>query len=150
MKILFMDFTLPYLINDSGDGVGGWAVELGAWLRGLGEIGHQAGVLTWKGATDYIEKEVNFDLLDTYDPDRGVKVLKYFYYYIPSMLRTARKYNPDIIIQATACLNTGIMAFIASRIGVPFVYRVANVGFHTQGMRVTIGHLYYVRPGVDI
>ena len=42
------------------------------------------------------------------------------------MLRAAREFRPDVIIQACCGLNTGIMGFIANRLSVPFIYRVAN------------------------
>jgi glycosyltransferase involved in cell wall biosynthesis len=126
MKILFIDFLLPHLIKDDGKSVGGWTVQLSSWLKGIEYVGHQAGVLTFKGASDYVGSKVYFDILDTYDPKKGLKILKYFYYYIPTLLSRARQYKPDVIIQAPASLYTGVMAFIASRISVPFVYRVAN------------------------
>ena len=50
MKILFVDFTLPYLLKDSEYPVGGWAVELNTWLKGLSANNIHAGVLSWKGA----------------------------------------------------------------------------------------------------
>ena len=126
MKILFRDFFLPYLLKDSDYPVGGWAVELSTWIKGIVNNCHKVGVLTWQGASDYVGKKNNFDLLDTYDPRKGVKILKHFYYYIPSMLKATRKYEPDIIIQACCGFSTGVMAFIDNQTRVPFVYRVAN------------------------
>ena len=126
MKILFLDFTLPYLIKDSNYPVGGWAVELQTWLQGLKQTKVKTGVLTWKGASEYVGDSKDVRLLDTYNPRQGIKILKYFYLYIPAMLRAAREFRPDVIIQACCGLNTGIMAFIANRLSVPFIYRVAN------------------------
>jgi len=126
MKILFIDFSLPYLLKDSNYPVGGWAVELQTWLQGIKQAGAETGVLTWKGASEYVGRPLDFELLGTYNPKQGIKVLKYFYLYIPAMLRAARAFKPDVIIQACCGLNTGIMAFIANRLGVPFIYRVAN------------------------
>ena len=126
MKILFIDFTLPYLLKDSSHPIGGWAVQLNAWINGLRTNGHQVGVLTWKGTGSFVNKKLDFDLIETYDPNRGIKILKYFYNYIPALYKGAAEYGPDVIIQACAGLNTGIMAFIADRLNIPFIYRVAN------------------------
>lgn len=126
MKLLFIDFTLPYLLKDSIYPVGGWAVELNSWINGLCSNGHQVGVLTWKGANRFVNKKLNFDLIETYDPDKSIKILRYFYYYIPTLYKKAAQYKPDVIIQACSGLNTGIMAFIADRLNIPFIYRVAN------------------------
>jgi len=126
MRCLFLDFTLPYLVRDSEYPVGGYAVELQTWLKGLVKNGTECGVLTWKGAKKYVANDLDFELLETYDTDKGVKIAKYFYSHIPAMLKATKKFNPDVIIQACCGLNTGIMAYVASRLNVPFVYRVAN------------------------
>jgi len=126
MKLLFIDFTLPYLLRDTDYPVGGWAVELNAWIYGLRANGHHVGVLTWKGAKKFVNKNLDFDLIETYDPDKGIKIIKYFYYFIPTLYKEAYNYNPDVIIQACAGLNTGIMAFIAKRLKIPFMHRIAG------------------------
>jgi len=126
MKILFIDFTLPYLLKDTSYPIGGWAVELNAWINGLRANGHEVGVLTWKGANAFVNKKLDFDLIETYDPDKGIKIFKYFYNYIPTLYRKAAQYEPDVIIQACAGLSTGIMAFIADKLNIPFIHRAAN------------------------
>jgi glycosyltransferase involved in cell wall biosynthesis len=126
MKLLFVDFTLPYLLKDSQYPVGGFAVQLSSWLKGLVANGCQVGVLSWKGAKNYVNQNTDFDLLDTYDPNKGLKVVKYFYYYIPTLIVVTKKYKPDVVIQACSGVNTGIMAFVSNFLKIPFVYRVAN------------------------
>jgi glycosyltransferase involved in cell wall biosynthesis len=126
MRILFIDFTLPYLLKDVDYPIGGWAVELNAWIKGLTACGHEVGVLTWKGANNFIGRPLEFELIETYDPEKGIKILKYFYAYIPILFRKSSEYQPDVIIQACAGLGTGIMAFISRRLNVPFVHRIAN------------------------
>jgi glycosyltransferase involved in cell wall biosynthesis len=126
MKFLFADFALPYLLKDADFPVGGWAVELKAWLTALAAEGHRAGVLTWKGANDYVGPQSLCDLVETYDPKKGIRVLKYAYSYIPAMIEASRRYAPDVIVQACAELQTGTLAFAAGRIGVPFVHRIVS------------------------
>lgn len=126
MKILFIDFTLPYLLKDAKHPIGGWAVQLNAWISGLCANGHRAGVLTWKGANSFINRRLDFDLIETYNPDKGVKIVKYFYGYIPALYKKTIQYKPDCIIQACAGLNTGIMAYISKRLNIPFFYRCTS------------------------
>ncbi len=126
MRILFIDFTIPYFLKDSSYPIGGWAVELSAWIDGLCANDNQIGVLTWSGANKFIEKEIEYDLIETYDPAKGIKAIKYLYYYVPSLYEQTKKYKPDIIIQAWAGMYTGIMAIIAEFLQIPFVYRVEN------------------------
>ena len=126
MRILFFDFNIPYLIKDNEFPVGGFTIQLSNWIIGLGERKEDVGVLSWEGANDYAGKPTNFSLVDTYNPKEGIKILKYFYLYIPKLISGARKFKPDVMIQACSGVNTGIIAFVAGRLGVPFVYRVAN------------------------
>ena len=126
MRLLFIDFRLPYLLKDASYHIGGWTVQLKNWIDGLQATGHHVGVLTWRGANDYTHNDFSQILIETYDPGKGIPVVKYLYSYIPSLLRSARKYKPDILIQATSGLHTGILAFVADKLGVPFVHRVSN------------------------
>lgn len=126
MKILFADFDLPYRMRDADHPFGGWSVELGAWLGALKNSGHSAGVLTWKGAGKYVGEQDLCTLLETYDPKAGIRFAKYAYSYIPSMLRAARAFGPDVIVQSCRGVQTGILAWIAKRLGVPFVHRLAS------------------------
>ncbi len=126
MRLLFIDFTLPYLLRDSEFPVGGWAVQLASWLNGLSAAGHRCGVLTWKGARDYVGGTPPCDLVETFDPEAGIRILKYVYIRAPSLYGAARAWHPDAIVQSTRSVETGILAFIARRLGVPFVYCAAS------------------------
>jgi glycosyltransferase involved in cell wall biosynthesis len=126
VRILSIDFSIPYLLKDENYPIGGWAVELSIWLRALEDAGHEAAVLTWKGALAHVGSGQQIKLIETYDPAQGVRVAKYFYSYIPKVLAAARAYRPDIIIQGARGLGTGIMAFVADQLKIPFVYRVVS------------------------
>jgi|SRR5665213_172183 len=126
MRLLFIDFTLPQLFHDDEYPIGGWAVQLKILLDALRESGHKSGVLTWKGANDYVGPQMICDLVETYDPSKGIRKLRTLSYFIPTLLAAARRYEPDAIIQSCSALNTGIMAFAAYRLGVPFVHRLAS------------------------
>jgi glycosyltransferase involved in cell wall biosynthesis len=125
MRLLFCDFDIPERLSDR-DVTGGWSVQLGAWLRALEDAGHETGVLTRLGARKLVGEQDGPTLLETYDPKRGIKVVKYLYWYLPSMLSAARAFRPDAIVQACSGLETGMLAWVARRLDVPFVHRVAN------------------------
>ena len=126
MRILSTEFSIPYLLNDENYPIGGWAIELSIWLRALESAGHEAAILTWKGALAHVGSGDQIKLIETYDPAQGVRVAKWFYSYIPKLLAAARAYRPDIIIQGTRGIQTAIMAFVADQLKVPFVYRVVS------------------------
>jgi glycosyltransferase involved in cell wall biosynthesis len=126
VRILSIDFSVPYLLKDDNYPIGGWAVQLSIWLRALENAGHETALLTWKGALAHVGSGGKIKLIETYDPTHGVRVAKYFYSYIPKILAAARAYRPDVIIQGACGLHTAIMAFVAGQLGIPFVYRVVN------------------------
>ncbi|MFC3069202.1 glycosyltransferase family 4 protein [Phenylobacterium soli] len=125
MRVLFSDLTLPYLLKDAEYPVGGWAVQLRQLAIALREAGHEVGVLTWAGANAFVGPQSEVQLLETYDRNRGIRKLRFFYYFLPSMIAAARRFRPDVVVQSCASTETGTMAFIASLLGVPFVHRIA-------------------------
>src|ERR1700737_1676199 len=126
VRILSIDFSIPYLLKDDNYPIGGWAVQLSIWLRALENAGHEAALLTWKGALAHVGSGQQIKLIETYDPAHGVRVAKYFYSYIPKILAAARAYRPDIMIQGVCGVHTAIMAFVAGQLGIPFVHRIVN------------------------
>ena len=126
MRVLSIDFSIPYLLKDENYPIGGWSIELSIWLRALESAGHEAAVLTGKGALAHVGSGQRIKLIETYDPAQGVRVAKYFYSYIPKTLAATRAYRPDVIIQGARGIQTGIMAFVADQLKIPFVYRVVS------------------------
>lgn len=126
MQFLFHDFFLPHLLRDGNSPAGGWASQLHQWLLALAEGGHQSGVLTFKGAKELTPYQEGFELIETYDPSRGIRILKHFYSYVPTLLECSRQFAPDVIVQSTKGLDAGIMAWIAGRLQVPFVHSIAS------------------------
>jgi glycosyltransferase involved in cell wall biosynthesis len=126
MRLLFFDLSLPHLLADDEFPAGGFAVQLNQWLHGLCELGVEAGVLTFKGANAHVGRPLPFRLIETIDPNAGIRALKYLYDYIPALSDAAREFRPDAIVQSCASVYTGIFAHIAHRLRVPFVYRAAS------------------------
>ena len=124
-KILYFDFNLPYLIKDANHPVGGATVEWYAWIKGFTANNHKVGVLTWKGATEYIGKPTECDILESYNPKGGIPRLNLLYKY-PSILNTIKQYQPDYLVQECMGPETGIMAYIGKKLNIPFTYRVAT------------------------
>jgi hypothetical protein len=127
VRILSVDFSIPYLLKDDNYPIGGgWAVQLSIWLRAFENAVHEAALLAWKGALAHVGSGQQIKLIETYEPAQGVRVAKYFCSYIPKVLAAARAYRPDIIIQGACGLGTAIMAFVADQLRIPFVHRVVS------------------------
>ncbi|QHO72376.1 hypothetical protein ACH79_06805 [Bradyrhizobium sp. CCBAU 051011] len=141
VRILSIDFSIPYLLKDDNYPIGGWTVQLSIWLRALENAGHEAALLTWKGALAHVGSGQQIKLIETYDPAQGVRVARWFYSYIPKVLAAARAYRPDIIIQGARGAGTAIMAFVAGQLRIPFVHRVVSDADVDE--RYKIGLRYY-------
>ena len=125
-KILYLDYTLPYLYTDLDEYPGGAAVEWYHWIKGFNKINIQVGVLTYKGVRKYITKKLNFDLIECWDNKKGAQKFRFIYYILPSFYKETKNYNPDYLVQETAGRYTAIMFFVAKVLGKKFIYRIAS------------------------
>ena len=127
MKILYFDFSIPYLIKDADHPVGGAAVEWMNWIKGFQKNKDEVGVLTWKGAKQLLgDKADQFNMVETFGQDEGIRYLRTFNLRLPRFKAAIKNYQPDVVIQGCAALNTGLLSIAASGMNVPFVYRAAN------------------------
>lgn len=126
LKILYVDFAIPYLLRDSDTVSGGAAAEWLAWIGGIKKTGNEIGVLTWKGAKKFIDKELDFDIVESYYIDQGIPILKFLYIRFPKFVIAIKKYNPDVVIQMVAGRFTFLGAIISKMLGKTFIYRIAS------------------------
>jgi glycosyltransferase involved in cell wall biosynthesis len=126
LKILYIDFAIPHLIRDNDFPSGGAAVEWLSWIEGIRQTGNEIGILTWKGATKFINKELDFDIIESYNLKKGIPFIRFFYYRLPNILRAVKNYNPDVIIQEGSRGLTFIGVFISKILGKVFIYRIAS------------------------
>ncbi len=120
MKLLFFDMQLPYLLK-GGSPTGGAAVRQYAIVKGLKELDQEVGVLTFKGAKDFVG-ESDIELLECYDQKAGIKNLRVFYLQLPAIYRAIKAYKPDYILTKAVALTTGMTAFAGKLLNIPFIY----------------------------
>ena len=126
MKILIYNFTIPHLLSGNEEYQGGTAVALLNWIKAFKSLGHEVALLTWKGAKEIIKTKVDFDIIESYDPKVGIPKLRLLYIHIPSVIRDIKNYNPDIIIQAGASVNSLIMGISSKIVHKKFIHRLAS------------------------
>ncbi len=123
---------MPYYIANLNYPVGGATVEWFSWIIGFKDNGWVVKVLSSQRAEERISTNTNTDtdidieIIYTYKVNKGISILRWFYYRIPVILKSVISSRPDVIVQECASLNTAIMAFVAKVLKIPFVYRVAN------------------------
>ena len=125
LKLLYYDFHMPYLVKDGNCPVGGATVEWYSWIKGLEANNCEVSVLTWKGANNYVGNNNSINFVETYDLNASFRKLRWLYRFIV-LFKEIKKVNPDYLIQECAGFETGIMAYIAKKLNIPFIYRVAN------------------------
>jgi glycosyltransferase involved in cell wall biosynthesis len=126
MKILFYNFSLPYLLSKDSDNQGGIAVEWLNWINAFRQLNQDVALLTFKGAKKIINSEVDFEIIESYDPKYGLPKLRILYVQIPSIIRDIKKYNPDIILQGGANLHCVIMGICSKLTNKKFIHRIAS------------------------
>ena len=126
LKILYLDLDIPYILKETNIPTGGAATEWLSWIEGIKQTGVKFGLLTWMGAKDFINKDVGFDIIESFNIKKGIPILRLLYYRFPKLLMAVKKYNPDIIIQMGAGSFTFMGAIVSKILGKTFVYRVAS------------------------
>ena len=126
MKFLYFSFEMPALLRDTQEITGGSAVQWLSWVDGFLSNGHEFGLLTYEGAKEYINKKLDFDVVESYDPDYGIKKLRLFYYFIPKLYQAVKRYNPDFIIQSSPSQHILPLLLISKILRIPFIHRIAN------------------------
>jgi len=126
LRLLFLDFQIPFLLRDADYPIGGACVRQLALAKGITSLGHRVGILTWQGAKEYVGKQPEFDLVESYSLTKGIKKLRFFYHRFPALLRAVKDYQPDFIFQKCFGIDTGIMALISRIQKIPFVYMASN------------------------
>lgn len=126
MRILIYNFSIPYLLSDNDEFEGGTAVELLNWIKAFRGLNHEVALLTWKGAKEIIKTKVDFDIIESYNSKAGIPKIRMFYNYIPSVIRAIKNYDPDIIIQEGASVQSFIMSISSKLTKKIFVHRIAS------------------------
>ncbi len=125
MRILFFDDRIPYLLKGENNVIGGATIRLYALAKGLTSLGHSVAFLTWNGANAFANKKEVFELIESYDQSGGIKGIRFFARKL-SMLKSAKAYKPDVVLQISAAINTGVLAYVAKWLKVPAIFLAAS------------------------
>ena len=126
MRFLLFSFSMPELLKDTPGTAGGASVQWKSWIKGFKDNGHEFGLLTYKGAAEYINLKLDFDIVECYDPKKGIKKLRILYYQIPAIYKAIKKYKPDYVIQVSASAHTGMVMIACKILSIPIIHRIAS------------------------
>lgn len=125
-KLLYHSFELVNLLKEAKVPVGGAAVEWNTWLTAFVKLGCKVGLLTYQGAKNLIKLKPNYEIIESYNINKGIPKLRLVTYRLPSYYKAIKKYNPDFIFQGCATENTGYFAFLSKLLKKPFIHRVGS------------------------
>jgi len=125
-KILLVDYTIANLYSNSGVHPGGAAVEWYHWIEGFSKNEVNVGVLTHKGTNEIITRKLNFDLIETWDKEKGFQKFKLFFKIIPSFFKAIKNYNPDYLVSETKIREATVFAILSKIFRKKCVHRIAS------------------------
>lgn len=123
MKILFIDYKIPHLINDEKYPVGGATVQALNWIKGLIMNNVDASVIVENG--NHTNK-LPVEYVSAFEIKKGIPIVNWITNRYKGLDQAVKKNNPDFIYQAGAGFLTWISWFIAKKNSVKFIHRIAN------------------------
>lgn len=124
MKILFVDFNLPYLVNDENYAVGGATVQALNWINGLKSQNAEIAVLIEEEGSNF-NNNTDIKYLPTFSLDKGNKGINWLTHRYYKLQQAVSLYKPDFIYQAGAGPITYFISLTAKG-KTKFIHRIAN------------------------
>jgi glycosyltransferase involved in cell wall biosynthesis len=126
-KFLFYDHAIINLLSKKEQPSGGAAVQSYAWIRGLLAMGHKVQVITaCNGGVELRDECRDIRLIPLYDPTKGVRWFRWFYYRIPFLFRTIKTAAPDYLYQGVPGWPTFILGVITKLLNIKLIFRISN------------------------
>ena len=125
-SISYVDFDLPYLYSNKDYPLGGTAIEWSNWLEGFVDNNVNVNLISFQGANKIISSNVNFKIIEAYKLNKGIPILRNFYYRLPMLIKAIKKSNSKYIFQQNAGILSGLTALSCFFLGKKFIYRVGS------------------------
>lgn len=126
MKILFINFNMHQLYLNENIPVGGATVQTSNWIKGFKEIGCKVGVLGFKNTNKQVFEENEIEFVASYEKEKGMRILRNFYYRIPQIYKAISSFDPDIIYSDVPSWQTIMFSTISKLQKRLFIQRISN------------------------
>ena len=121
-KIILYDSNYYEYILKKNLKVGGATVELHSWIHGLIENDYDVAVFS----NNVPENSINIDGIDFFNVKKVTNSYKKVTMTYFNLYKKIKDIKPDYVFQECAGTITGILSNICYRLGIPFIYRIAN------------------------
>jgi glycosyltransferase involved in cell wall biosynthesis len=130
-----------------GNPLGGAVVETFVWMKALHELGYS--VIQSRNLGDKRALKPGFDWIKfqpSYDPNKGIKWLRWVSYRFPRYFQHLKNANPDFVYESIPTWSSFFTAIMCKMLGVKLILRIANDNMldkrilitHTPGRRFLI------------
>lgn len=142
VKILFYDDEALGLMNDPLTRSGGAARQVLAWSKGLESIGVKTMIAGGHSNNDLGRIYRNARIL--YNPNRGIRKLRFFYIRLPRIFLSLKRIKPDFIYYGIPSNFAGILAIMAKISGIKFILRVSSDIFVDSRVNKNLNTVNYI------
>ena len=92
MRFLFFSLEMLPLLTDRQNMIGGAGVQWISWIKGFRDNGYEFCLLTTEVAKKNITEKLDFEIVECYNPNYGIRKLRFFYYQLPNIYKAIKKY----------------------------------------------------------
>lgn len=137
-SILFTQTDNVELMVEGGNPMGGAVVETFVWMKALHELGYR--VIQSRNLGDERPLKPGFEWItfhSSYDPDKGVKWLRWVFYRFPFYYRHLREVEPDFVYESIPTWASLFTAIMCKVLGLKLILRVANDNMLDERILIT-------------
>jgi len=124
IKIAFYDDQALSLMINPYHPSGGAAKQVLAWRKGLSEIGYETKLIGSHKNVKQFEQDKT--IIISYNPNLGIKLIRYFYIRIPALFLAVKKSRCNYLYYGIPGHFTGLLALVARICGKKFILRISN------------------------
>ena len=129
--VLFYDSQALSLFSDPLHPSGGAAKQVLAWSKGLSDIGIDTMIAgAHKDASFFNGKS---EIIITYQPEKGIRILRYLYYRAPRIILMLYRSKSEYIYCGIPGHFTGLLALITKALKKKFILRISSNFFCDAG-----------------
>ena len=106
---------------------GGAAVQAHGWMQGLLSEGHEVSLITDLSQAGPVKDEAKpIDLHPMFDPEKGVRWIRWAYYRFPYLYKKIKQIKPDYLYVGIPSWHSFLYGIICRRLNIKFIQRISN------------------------
>lgn len=141
MSIFFYDDFYLKQVENSKYPTGGATKQVISWHSALKENGVDSKVI---GASSSQKLSNYDDIIITYNPNKGMRFIRFIFYQLPSLIKLLKEHKPDYLYHGAPSRQAGILALICRFLKIKFVQRISNDNLTDHRIKSRLGFFEYL------